>query len=180
VSKNFPGHHVQVYREVVGEGGKIHWFADFKNQEEIDEYWQKVSTDTVYSKILATVEGIFEEPVILLLQPCFIAETISVNTELKFQRTAVILEGQFEAALKFAKEVTEYVNKNYPGLNVQAYRDVMGEGGKIHWFADYKNQEEIDEMVQNISTDAGYNEILATAEGVFEEPVVDLLMQSIY
>ncbi len=49
----------------------MHWFADFKNQGEIDEYWQKVSTDTAYSEILATGEGIFEEPVILMLQSIY-------------------------------------------------------------------------------------------------------------
>ena len=98
---------------------------------------------------------------------------------LKVHRSSVILEGQLEGALKFAKEVTEYVNKNYPGLNVQVYREVVGEGGKIHWFVNFENQEEADEFSQKISTDAGYNEILATAEGVFEVPV-DLILQSIY
>ena len=72
------------------------------------------------------------------------------------------------------------MNKNYPGHHVQVYREVVGEGGKIHWFSNWENQGEIDEFVQKISTDTGYNEILATAEGVFEEPVVDLILQSIY
>ncbi len=98
---------------------------------------------------------------------------------LKVHRSAVILEGQLEGALKFAKEGTEYFNKNYPGHNVQVYREVVGEGGKIHWFMDFENMEEIVEYRQKISTDAGYDEIIATAEGVFEVPV-DVLLQSIY
>jgi len=98
---------------------------------------------------------------------------------LKVHRSAVILEGQLERALKFAKEVTEYGNKNYPGYNVQVYREVVGEGGKIHWFMDFENMEEIEELIQKSSTDAGYAEIIASAEGVFEVPV-DLVLQSIY
>lgn len=58
------------------------------------------------------------------------------KTGLKFQRYAVILEGQLEAALKFVKEITEYESKNYPGHHVQVYRELLGEGGKIHWFVD--------------------------------------------
>lgn len=94
----------------------------------------------------------------------------------------VIHEGQLERALKFAKESMEYVNKNFPEYkeyNLQVYREVVGEGGKLHWFGDFKNQEDIDAYWQKVSTDTGYSEILATAEGIFEEPVI-LLLQSIY
>ncbi len=99
---------------------------------------------------------------------------------IKMHRSAVILEGQLERALKFTKEIAEYVDKNYPGHNVQVYREVVDEGGKIHWFADFKNMEELEEFGQKISTDAEYNEIIATAEGIFEEPLVDVVLQSIY
>ena len=98
---------------------------------------------------------------------------------LRVHRSAVILEGQLEGALKFAKEVTEYSNKNYPELNVQVYREVVDEGGKIHWFIDFENPEEAEGLGEKTSTDAEYNEILASAEGIFEEPV-DVIMQSIY
>jgi len=98
---------------------------------------------------------------------------------IKMHWSAVILEGQLDRALKIANEITEYVNKSYPGLNVQAYREVVGEGGKIHWFADFENQEEIDEFEQKSSADAGLNEIRATFEGIFEEPV-GVVLQSIY
>ena len=98
---------------------------------------------------------------------------------IKMHWSAVILEGQLERALTIAKEITEYVNKNYPGLNVQVYREVVGEGGKIHWIADFEEQEEIDEFDQKSSTDAGLNEIRATFEGIFEEPV-GVVLQSIY
>lgn len=99
---------------------------------------------------------------------------------IKMHRSAVILEGQLERALKFTKEIAEYVDKNYPGHNVQVYREVVDEGGKIHWFADFENQEELEEFGQKISTDAEYNEIIATGEGIFEEPLVDVVLQSIY
>jgi len=109
----------------------------------------------------------------------FMAEVVSEKTGLKLNSSMVIHEGQLERALKFAKESMEYVNKNFPGHNLQVYREVVGEGGKIHWFGDFKNQEEIDEYWQKVSTDTVYSEILATAEGIFEEPVI-LMLQSIY
>ncbi len=109
----------------------------------------------------------------------FIAEVVSEKTGLKLHSSMVIHEGQLERALKFAKESMEYTNKNFPERNLQVYREVVGEGGKIHWFADFKYQEEIDEYWQKVSTDTVYSEILATAEGIFEEPVI-VIMQSVY
>ena len=76
---------------------------------------------------------------------------MSAKTGLRVHTSAVILEGKLEAALIFAKESTEYMDKNYPGHNVQVYREVVGEGGKIHWFTDWKNQGELDELYQKFS-----------------------------
>lgn len=98
---------------------------------------------------------------------------------LKIHRAAIIPEGQLEQALKFGKELTEYVNKNYQGLNVQVYREVVDEGGKIHWFANFENQEEFEEINQKLSTDAGLDEILATFKD-FLETASSVILHSIY
>ena len=98
---------------------------------------------------------------------------------LKAHRYAVILEGQLERALKFAKESTEYIDKNYPGHKIQVYREVVGEGGKIHWFMDFKNIEDLEEFGQKFQTDAGYNEMFAAFEEIFETSV-GVFLQSIY
>ncbi|MCJ7581757.1 MAG: DUF6039 family protein [Candidatus Aminicenantes bacterium] len=98
---------------------------------------------------------------------------------LKIHRAAIIPEGQLEQALKFAKELTEYVNKNYPGYNVQVYREVVDEGGKIHWFANFENQEEFEEFNQKLLTDAGFDEILATFKD-FLETASFVILHSIY
>jgi len=98
---------------------------------------------------------------------------------LKWHRSAVILEGQLDLALKFGKDITEYVNKYYPGFNVQVYREVVGEGGKLHWFVDYKSMEEFNEFDQKIAMDTAFNDLIATSEGVFELPV-DLVLLTIY
>ncbi len=98
---------------------------------------------------------------------------------LRIHYSAVILEGQLDRALKIAEEITEYANKNYSGLNVQVYREVVGEGGKIHWFMDFENMEKAEEFEQKNSNDAGLSEIRDSFEGVFEDPV-EVVMRSIY
>ena len=101
---------------------------------------------------------------------------------IKWHRSAVILEGQDEGALKFGKDVTEYVNENYPGLNVQVYLESaggVGGGGTMHWFVDYENQEKLDEFNQKLNLDEGFGGLIVSAEGVFDVPV-DRILNSIY
>ena len=121
--------------------------------------------------------------VAVLLSLAFVASDHTNNTleqpAMKFHRSAKIMEGQLPGALLFAKLISEYVNKNYPGYNVQVYLDEADTLGTVYWFADFESREKYNELDQKLSVDSDFNAIILTADAVFEEPV-DLFLRSIY
>ncbi|MFC1553619.1 DUF6039 family protein [candidate division KSB1 bacterium] len=99
--------------------------------------------------------------------------------KVKWLRTSMVFDGQMEGATKFAKNVTEYVNKNYKDVNVQVYKEVIGTGGKIYWLVDFKSQQHFLEVSQKLDMDLDFMDIVATAEFYIDTPV-DKLLQSLY
>ncbi len=97
----------------------------------------------------------------------------------RFHRTAQASRGKLQDAIKFAKEVTEYLNAKYTPLSVQAYSEVFGDGGRIHWYADYQDLATIEKINAQLLTDQGYWAILTKwADAFIEGSVHDTLMQS--
>ena len=82
-------------------------------------------------------------------------------------RSGEILDGKMAAAMEFAVKVASYVNANYPGLNVQVLRNVSGLVNQVHWVASYESLAALEEANAEINADPGYQEIVATAEGLF-------------
>ena len=84
-----------------------------------------------------------------------------------YARSAEILDGKAAAAMEFAVKVASYVNDNYPGLNVQVLRNVSGLVNQVQWVSSYESLAALEEINAKIGADSGYQEIVATAEGLF-------------
>jgi hypothetical protein len=98
----------------------------------------------------------------------------------RWHRTAQASRGKFLEAPKFAKEVTDYLNTKYAPLSVQAYTELFGDGGRIHWYVDYADLATIEKLNAQILTDPGYWAILTkSADAFIEGSVHDTLMQSL-
>jgi hypothetical protein len=84
-----------------------------------------------------------------------------------YTRSAEILDGKNAAAMEFAVKVASYVNDNYPGLNVRVLSNVSGQVNQVHWVSGYESLAALEETSAKIGADSGYQEIVATAEGLF-------------
>ena len=84
------------------------------------------------------------------------------------ERSAEIVGGKGIGAMEFAVKVASYVNDNYPGLNVQVLRNVGGKIAEVHWVSSYESLAAFEEAFAKIGADPGYQEIVTTAEGLFD------------
>lgn len=79
---------------------------------------------------------------------------------IRFVRTASIAPGKVSDAFAFAKQVSEYVGKQY-GLKVEVMVPVAGNPFRIAWRAEYSNLGAMDEVQGKLMADAKYQEIVA-------------------
>lgn len=98
----------------------------------------------------------------------------------RFHRTGHASRGKFLEALQWAKEVAEYINTNYSPVSVQAYSEVFGDLGKVHWYADYEDLATIERINAQLQTDQGYQAMIKKSENLFiEGSGQDTLIQSL-
>jgi hypothetical protein len=99
---------------------------------------------------------------------------------IRFQRFAQARGDKFLEAAQWAKEVTEYINSNYPEASVQVFTEQYGAYGAIYWHSDAEDIATIDRFGAQLMTDEGYLTLLSQSEGYFIEGATkDTLMQTI-
>jgi hypothetical protein len=59
VNQKFPEINVEVYIEMLGASGKIHWFADFESMEQLQRIMEGVAMDAEYNQMLLDIAGVF-------------------------------------------------------------------------------------------------------------------------
>lgn len=97
----------------------------------------------------------------------------------RFHRTAMAKQSKLQEAFKFAKEMSEYLGTKYAPVKVQAYLEIFGDNGRIHWYSDYDDLASVEKITGKIRKDQGYWEILNKANDVFiEGSIQDTLMQA--
>ena len=99
----------------------------------------------------------------------------------RFHRSARISKGaMLPEALKWAKEVAEYLNSNYPETAVLVFVEQYGAAGTIHWYADYEDIATLDRLGSQLLADEGYQAILNKSTDLFiEGSTNDTLMASV-
>ncbi len=98
----------------------------------------------------------------------------------RFHRTARISRGKLPDGVQWAKEVAGYINTKYAPVSVQAYAEVFGDIGKIHWYADYEDLATVERINAQLQADQGYWALLGKAADLFVEGSVhDTLIQSL-
>ena len=88
---------------------------------------------------------------------------------IRFQRTARISSGRAAETTKWAKEVTEYINKNVSGATLQVFGQYFGDISVLVWQADLDSLASLEKWVQAIQVDKGYQELLAKSSGMLVE-----------
>ena len=98
----------------------------------------------------------------------------------RFHRIARVSRGKFLEAVQWAKEVAGYINTKYAPVSVQAYAELFGDVGTVHWYADYEDLATIERINAQLLTDQGYWAMLNKAADLFiEGSVHDTLIQSL-
>ncbi len=98
----------------------------------------------------------------------------------RFHRIARASRGNFPRAVQWAKEVAEYINENYAPVSVQAYSELFGDSGMVHWYADYEDLATIEKFNAQLLADQGYWAMINEGADLFiEGSVHDTLIQSI-
>ena len=59
VNQKYPEINVEVYMEILGVSGKIHWFADFESMEQLQRITDGLATDAEYNQMVLDVAGVF-------------------------------------------------------------------------------------------------------------------------
>ncbi len=98
----------------------------------------------------------------------------------RWHRVAQVSRGKFFEALQWAKQISEYVNANHSPGNAQAYLELFGQTGTIHWYADYDDLSTLEKVNQALLADPKYAAMLNEATGLFiEGKTKDTLIQMI-
>ena len=85
---------------------------------------------------------------------------------IRFHKTALVTGVKDQEAAAFAAEISNYVTETL-GMPTAWGMQVGGTSGTLHWFTDYANMTELEAGLVKVTTDAGYNEVLAKAKDLF-------------
>ncbi len=91
---------------------------------------------------------------------------------IRLQWTARISRGKNQLAIRWAKEVAEYLGSAYPKiLAIAAYEEHFGDVNTIHIFSDYEDLATLESVEAQYPTDAGFQALFGRSneEGLFIE-----------
>lgn len=81
-----------------------------------------------------------------------------------FVRSATIVSGPGRhEAMVFAKNVTRYINQNYPEVNVQLLTTMTGRLNRIAWVTKYDSMAAAEKFTQKLQADEKYRALLHEA-----------------
>ena len=83
-----------------------------------------------------------------------------------FARTASIAPGKNAEAMAFAGEICGYI-KDTVGLDVGVYVPIGGNPLRIGWVADHDNLQSLEDTLEKLAGDSGYNDRIEEAGNLF-------------
>jgi len=95
----------------------------------------------------------------------------------RFERTATVKHGaEIPAAVKFASEITEYLNKRH-GLNLKYGVELFG-APRIHWYYDLESLDQSAKLDATLLKDADYEKLLKKNEDLWvDESMCDTVVR---
>ena len=96
---------------------------------------------------------------------------------IRFQRSAQIRRGKH--GLRWAREVTDYINTNYPHTSLQLFRYRFGDVSTICWMADFEDWDSLDDWQYRIGKDKDYHDLRRQSLDILVEgSITDTLLVS--
>ena len=96
---------------------------------------------------------------------------------IRFQRSAQLKRGKH--GLKWAEEITEYINTHHTKTPLQLFRTHFGDVYTIYWMADFEDIVALDEWQKLVGADQGYRELRRKSFDILiEGSVADTVMVS--
>ena len=81
-----------------------------------------------------------------------------------FVRSATIVSGPGRhEAMEFARNVTRYINKNYPDVNVRLLISKTGRLNRVAWVTKYESMAAAEEFTHKLQADERYRALLHEA-----------------
>lgn len=114
-----------------------------------------------HKKLISIVIGLLVAYVFCVTPGIALEEKIQPG--IRFHRKAQIHEGKMLEAIQWAKEITQYLNANYPEVFVSLYIEKSGTATIIHWFADYRDLATYNRLRPQISRDEKYLALISKA-----------------
>lgn len=98
----------------------------------------------------------------------------------RFHRISRAKTGKFQDAVRWAKEVVEYLYTNYAPISTQAYAELFGDLNVIHWYTDFEDLATFERTNKQLLEDQGYRTLLNQANVLFiDGSAHDTLIQSL-
>jgi hypothetical protein len=97
-----------------------------------------------------------------------------------FVRTARTVRGKRGEAKKWAIEITDYINTQYPGVQCKVFIPRFGEMNRIIWHTDFEDLVALDTWQKELVLDEGYRKLSIHAQELFsQDSVEDMVLASL-
>jgi hypothetical protein len=97
---------------------------------------------------------------------------------IRLQRTMQVRRGY--QAMKWAKELTDYVNTAYGKPQLALFRSRFGNLSTIYWVGDFEDLSTLESWQQKVGTDKGYRELVKKSFAfVIAGTVEDSIMEGV-
>jgi len=98
----------------------------------------------------------------------------------RFQRSGRAKNGKVLEAIKWAKEIAEYINSKYSQASFQVYIQVFGDIHAVYWCMDYKDLATYESIRAQLLSDEGYWAFVGKGmewfiEGSFQDTLLSLV-----
>lgn len=98
----------------------------------------------------------------------------------RFQRSGQVKNGKLLEAIKWAKEITEFINTKYSQVSLQAYTGIFGDPHTVYWYSDYKDLATLESVLAQLTSDQDYSAIINKGveffiDGSFQEKLMSSL-----
>lgn len=97
-----------------------------------------------------------------------------------FVRTARTKRGKRGEAKKWAIEITDYINAQYPEVQCKVFIPRFGEMNRIFWHTDFEDLVALDTWQKKLVLDEGYHKLSIQAQDLFsQDSIEDMVLASL-
>ena len=99
---------------------------------------------------------------------------------IRYMRSARSTRGRGGEAIRWANEVTEYINTQYTEVKLSVFTGRFGSMNDIYWYADVEDLAALDRWQKQIGADRSYRDLRRKAVDLFaQDSVQDMVLSSV-